>query len=160
MGRKKINSISLPKKININNTDMFCKKQISEEFDKYFINIGPNLANKISPTSDSFKNYLKPANNAVMFNNEFNYKEFEEAFSSLKKKKAPGFDEITSDLVIFNKISLSRPLIHILKLSITSGIFPNVLKLAKVIPIFKSNEHSDITNYRPISILSVFDIGL
>ncbi|XP_065662820.1 uncharacterized protein LOC136085441 [Hydra vulgaris] len=82
--------------------------------------------------------------------------EFKEAFSSLKKKKAPGFDEITSDLVIFNKTSLGRPLIHILKLSITSGIFPDVLKLAKVIPIFKCNEHSDITNFRPISILSVF----
>jgi hypothetical protein len=39
-------------------------------------------------------------------------------------------------------------------MSLSSGIFPDVLKLAKVIPIYKNKEKNDITNYRPISLLS------
>ena len=36
------------------------------------------------------------------------------------------------------------------------GVFPNILKIAKVIPIFKSGEKSLIENYKPISLLPVF----
>ena len=36
------------------------------------------------------------------------------------------------------------------------GVFPSELKLAKVVPIFKSGDSSKITNYRPISVLSFF----
>ena len=37
-----------------------------------------------------------------------------------------------------------------------SGQFPNFLKIARVIPIFKSGDALDLNNYRPISILSTF----
>ena len=36
------------------------------------------------------------------------------------------------------------------------GIFPDELKLARVVPIFKSGDSSNINNYRPISILPFF----
>ncbi|XP_047144786.1 uncharacterized protein LOC124818262 [Hydra vulgaris] len=156
MGREKLNSPSLPKRIVIENNGIFSQKQILEELNKYFTSIGPNLVKKIVPTSVSFKTFLKPTNNVIMLDYELTYEEFEAAFSSLKKKKAPGFDEIPSNIVIVNKHSLKRPLIHILKLSLNSGVFPDVLKLAKVTPLFKCNDHSDITNYRPISLLFVF----
>ena len=41
----------------------------------------------------------------------------------------------------------------IINQSITTGIFPDQLKVAKVVPIFKKNDQSDIKNYRPISVL-------
>ena len=37
-----------------------------------------------------------------------------------------------------------------------SGIFPDELKIAKVIPLFKSGKRHDLSNYRPISILPLF----
>jgi hypothetical protein len=43
-----------------------------------------------------------------------------------------------------------------MNLSLKFGTFPDALKLAKIIPIYKCNDHSDIKNYRPISLLSVF----
>ena len=45
---------------------------------------------------------------------------------------------------------------HLVNTSIIKGIFPDELKIAKVIPIFKSGNKDLIENYRPISILSVF----
>lgn len=37
-----------------------------------------------------------------------------------------------------------------------SGVFPDVLKIAKVSPLFKSNDFTEMSNYRPISLISVF----
>ena len=47
-------------------------------------------------------------------------------------------------------------LVSIFNLSFKTGIFPNLMKLAKVIPIFKAGCKLLVTNYRPISLLSVF----
>ena len=41
-------------------------------------------------------------------------------------------------------------------MSVSNGLFPNVLKLARVIPIFKKGNKNDTSNYRPISTISVF----
>ena len=41
-------------------------------------------------------------------------------------------------------------------MSLKSGVYPNLLKLVKVVPIHKGGSTQDINNYRPIS-LSIFD---
>ena len=41
-------------------------------------------------------------------------------------------------------------------MSVSKGLFPNVLKLARVIPIFKKGNKNDTSNYRPVSTISVF----
>ena len=48
------------------------------------------------------------------------------------------------------------PLTSIINKAITQGTFPRELKLARVIPIFKSGDKQDVSNYRPISILTFF----
>ena len=45
---------------------------------------------------------------------------------------------------------------RLVNLSITSGIVPNQLKIARVIPLFKSGERDIVTNYRPVSVLPAF----
>ena len=52
--------------------------------------------------------------------------------------------------------SVSSPLTHILNLSITHGIVSDELKIARVIPIFKSGDKALFSNYRPISVLPCF----
>ena len=54
------------------------------------------------------------------------------------------------DLIIF-------PLCEIINSSFSTGVFPDALKIAKVIPIHKGGSTNEINNYRPISILSIFD---
>ena len=56
-----------------------------------------------------------------------------------------------------NSIDLiSKPLCEILNSSIDNGIIPDQLKIARIVPIFKSGDNSLFSNYRPISVLPVF----
>ena len=50
-------------------------------------------------------------------------------------------------------VHITSPLTHIFNLSISAGKCPNSLKIAKVIPVFKKDDPSLLTNYRPISLL-------
>ena len=49
---------------------------------------------------------------------------------------------------------VSKPLAILFNRSISEGVFPNLWKLANVIPIYKKGAKSSVTNYRPVSLLS------
>ena len=51
--------------------------------------------------------------------------------------------------------SLLKPLTHICNFSISQGIFPEQLKIANVIPLYKSDDSMSFNNYRPVSVLCV-----
>ena len=51
---------------------------------------------------------------------------------------------------------ISAPLANIINLSLQKGIFPDNLKIAKVIPVYKADDPSLLVNYRPISLLRIF----
>ena len=51
---------------------------------------------------------------------------------------------------------VSTPLAHIINLSISNGIVPDEMKIARVIPLYKSGDRELIVNYRPVSILPSF----
>ena len=50
-------------------------------------------------------------------------------------------------------INISQPLCHVFNLSLSKGVFPSKLKLARTTPVFKSGDVADVGNYRPISVL-------
>ena len=70
---------------------------------------------------------------------------------SLKSGKAPGYDDISMHVIKSTFEIVSEPLKNIINLSFSKGIFPDKLKIAKVIPVFKADEPDLFTNYRPIS---------
>ena len=51
---------------------------------------------------------------------------------------------------------IATPMSHIINLTFSTGIIPDGMKMAKIIPIFKSGDKSSFNNYRPISILPAF----
>ena len=61
-----------------------------------------------------------------------------------------------SNIIIDAYDNLKYILFHVFKVSIQQGIFPDNLKIAKVTPIFKSDDKDNVSNYRHISILPVF----
>jgi len=77
--------------------------------------------------------------------------------STFRNDKSPGPDNIGPKLLKYLLNDIVNPLVYIFNLSLTSGCFPQSLKAAKVIPLYKKGERSNPSNYRPISLLSIFD---
>ena len=82
--------------------------------------------------------------------------EIKPAFFSLRGRKSRGFDEVNYDIVKQSFKSLLVSLKYNFDLSLKNGSFPEKMKIARVIPAFKSVNTSLMTNYRPISALSFF----
>ncbi len=76
--------------------------------------------------------------------------------TSLSNSQSVGVDGLTSDIIKSNATLIAQQLTYIFNLSFSEGVFPNLLKNAIVVPIYKSGVHNDPGNYRPISILTVF----
>ena len=72
---------------------------------------------------------------------------------SLPSKTSYGVDSISNTLLKDLKNELVIPLTILINKSLEKGIFPDRMKGALVIPLFKSNERFLVTNYRPISLL-------
>ena len=74
---------------------------------------------------------------------------------SIDTKKSFGYDKVHPLLFSSAALEIFRPLTHIINLSLQHGIFPDNLKITKVIPIFKQGSRSSCNNYRTIPVLSV-----
>jgi hypothetical protein len=90
-----------------------------------------------------------------MFLSPITENEVEKTVKALKNKLSAGIDEIPCVVKQCIKV-LKRPLTNIYNASLESGIFPDQLKVAKVIPLYKKGDMKGIGNYRPITLLSVF----
>ena len=71
----------------------------------------------------------------------------------LPSKTSSGVDGISPVLLKHIKHEISKPVTLILNQCLATGIFPDKLKIAKVVPIYKSEDENIFNNYRPISIL-------
>ena len=85
---------------------------------------------------------------------DFNEDNFESAINELSDNSASGPDGFPSILLKKCKKSLSHALKIIWSESLKSGMIPGTLKTAKVVPSFKSGNHGDPSNYRPVSLTS------
>ena len=155
---KKKNSTEFPSHFELNGTNIVNKQIIADEFNNFFVNVGPNLAKNIPAVNNapSIYDYMGQQNLNSMFINPVNEAEVIRIIKLCKPKDSMDYDDIS--MWVLSKIApqVVKPLVHIFNLSFTTGIFPCEMKIAKVIPLFKNGNKSDFSNYRPISLLSQF----
>ena len=82
--------------------------------------------------------------------------EIEKLIDNLDVNKSTGPYGIPIFILKLLKPLLSVWLSKLINLCYTTGVFPDLLKTAKIIPLHKKESKLDFTNYRPISLLSVF----
>ena len=80
-----------------------------------------------------------------------------EIIQDINPKKSTGAFSIPTKLLLLIAELIILPICKIIDTSFTTGIFPDALKIAKVIPIHKGGYTQDVNNFRPISLLSIFD---
>ena len=78
-----------------------------------------------------------------------------EIVKEMKCSKAQGHDGFDTILLKHIIKEIATPLTHIFNHSFQEGVFPTKFKMAKIVPIFKSGDQSDMSNYRPIALLNV-----
>ena len=72
----------------------------------------------------------------------------------MKTNKASGPNSIPTNNLKLLKKEFSKPLSGMINMSFNQGVFPNILKIANVIPTHKKDDKLNSNNYRPISLLS------
>ena len=151
-------SMSISNSVLINNCKVSDPFTIANEFNEFFTSVAQKIAEEIIPT-DKPPDLLPSSPDDTCFNlkaEPLTHSEVFEAINSIQKKKTLDIYGLSVSFISKFALTLSKPLRHIFSLSFSQGIVPQQLKIAKVIPIFKSGSRTSMDNYRPISLLCVF----
>ena len=130
---------------------------VANVLNNYFTSIGTKLANALKNQCNSLGRYSSPE---TMSSFVFKFSDIQEHFvrkylASLKTKRAIGLDKISSRLLKDSADAITTSLTFLYNRSLSSAVFPSIWKMGKVVPIFKSGDRTNTSNYRPITILPV-----
>ena len=131
------------------------KKNIANAFNNYFVTIGPELAAKTPLAGAAFDKYMPDPVRNSCFLFPVTTSEIEYIIDKLNTSKSTGPFSIPTKLLKMLKCLLSPPLEYLFNYSFSIGKVPSKLKTARVIPVYKKSNRTSMSNYRPISLLSV-----
>lgn len=133
-------------KMSYNSVELNNSNEIVEGFASYFQSVF-----KVSSNLDNFSNETGCNNIFDISDNDI-----VDSIKQLKSSRSVGFDNVPSFIIKSCYEFFIYPLLIIFNISMQTCTFPDKWKISKVCPIYKKGAKSDITNYRPIAILSVF----
>ena len=145
---------SISSRFMVNNQIIINKQDIADGFNSFYVNVGPTLAKKIPKVNKSPSSFIKKSYNHKMFVKEVTQEEVRKIITELKNGSS-GWDQISAKIFKSTVDAYLIPFTHICNLSIISGIFPDEMKLARVIPLYKTDDPLLFSNYRPVSVLPV-----
>ena len=129
------------------------QQEISNYFNKHFTTVGGKAEKRIPNSNRNFNFYLQNPNGKIFTLHPKNPSEVEDYLKSINIRKSVGPFSITNRILKeFNK-HFSTPLSEIFNVSLESGVFPQKMKIARVIPIYKKDDSQDCNTYRTISLL-------
>ena len=143
------------KNIMINGNIKDDSSDIVNGFSDYFAGIAKSLDSKIPRTNQSPLVYVSINRMSSFFINSVSSREISQIILGLKNASG-NTNEIPVRLLKHVHSLLSVPVAKLVNKSFLSGVFPSALKVARVVPIFKSGDSQCVSNYRPISVLPLF----
>ena len=132
------------------------EKAVANGFNNFFVNVGPKLAKNIEETEGSiFDSMNNPLKGSFFLEPVTIHKVLKIVNASPNKTS---MDHSGNNFALLKEcISfIVKPVCHIANSSFEMRIFPERIKIAKVIPIFKSGKKASFTYYRPVSLLPQF----
>ena len=141
--------------LKVDNLLRYSPKEITTGFCDHFANVGKTYANKVKTPRVLVETYTSKIkmNDPSMFLAPTDIEEIRSLIMNLPTKNSSGYDEILNNLLKRLCPSLLELLEKIFNKSLNEGVFPKVMKLADVTPLFKSKLENDANNYRPILLL-------
>jgi hypothetical protein len=154
---KKVQKSSSVDCIVVNGVELTNPSLIAETLNNFFITAASDVVGNI-PYADP--PVVPPLNDDIPLlsftNSPVTHSEILDVIKSLQSKNSTDFNGLSASLIKQISYQIANPLKHIINLSLSSSIVPTQLKIAKVIPVFKSGDRRSMDNYRPISLLSIF----
>lgn len=141
------NKPQLPSTMTFNNVSVANNDRIAERFGDHFCSVASSLDQNLPHLPFTFEHYMP---GPVPLANEVS-----KVIKSLKNT-SPGHDNIDIKSIKDCCNEVSPQLSHIINKSFIDGIFPHALQIARVVPIFQKGDTHSPTNFRPVSVLSVF----
>ncbi len=155
LNRKK-SKIKINKLIDEKGQAITNDNDIANKFNDYFSNIASNLKSGIKKdASNNYGAYLKNAVQNSIYVRSVQPQEVSDIIRKLKNKTTLD-TKISAIKLASNDPKFNQALAKIITSSFNEGVFPNELKLARVVPIHKEGSKTDVGNYRPISLLTSF----
>ena len=123
----------------------------ANRFNAFFSSIGEVLSANISGFNDSLS--MEYRNPRTFFLAPVSASEIDRIITNLKLVKT-NLDQMPVKIFILVRHLLLYPLVKLINMCFRKGVYPDQLKLARIVPIYKGKgETDDPTNYRPISCL-------
>ena len=130
-------------------------KKVANHFNDFFSTIADKVRSEIPQSHRHFSNFLRNRNRSSIFLSPTTPEEVMKVISSFSCNKSSGPNSIPVRVLKILKNDISHPISFLINRSFETGIFPSILKVSNVIPIFKNNGSPlEVSNYRPISLLS------
>ena len=132
------------------------KQEIANHFNNFFSNLGANLTPDIPISNKNFREFLPPRIEDTIFVPPLTLQKTFELITSIKPKESQDFFDVSMKLLCRTAGPITAPLQYIYNLSISTGVFPDLMKISKVVLVYKSGPISVVEAYRGVSMIASF----
>ena len=149
------NKKQIIEKLQISSIEITRSDEIARAMGNYYSTIRLKLYNKVPDSTKPIESYINKINQneKSCYLTPTTTAEVETLIMKLKNKPSSGHDQISNVMLKWLCPVVSGPLSIIFNKSLNEGVFPDIMKLSDIIPLYKNKERHYCNNYRPISLL-------